>query len=143
MGVTLQPQVGAHERAGHTILLVEDDPFVRDATGRILKSAGYAVLAAPDALSALKLFQENQAALDLVMTDFVLPGRSGYQLGQDLRQHSPRLAVLLTSGYANPDHETEDPEKSTYFLSKPYSRRILVDKIEAILASQSHLTNKE
>ena len=68
------------------------------------------------------------------MTDMVLPGRTGQQLGQDLRQRSPELVVLVTSGYDNPEYETEAPESRTYFLAKPYSRRTLLDKIEKILA---------
>jgi hypothetical protein len=52
-----------------------------------------------------------------VITDMVLPGRTGQQLGQDLREHSPELAVLVTSGYSNPEHEMAAPESSTYFLA--------------------------
>jgi FixJ family two-component response regulator len=69
------------------------------------------------------------------MTDMVLPGRSGQQLGQDLREHSPEVVVLVTSGYGNPECETEVPESRTYFLAKPYSRRTLVEKIEKILGA--------
>jgi YesN/AraC family two-component response regulator len=67
------------------------------------------------------------------MTDMVLPGRTGLQLGQDLRQRSPDLLVLLTSGYGNAEYDTEAPESHTYFLAKPYSQRSLVEKIEKIL----------
>ena len=69
------------------------------------------------------------------MTDMVLPGRSGEQLGQDLREHSPEVVVLVTSGYSNPEYETEKPGSRTYFLAKPYSRRTLVEKIEKILGA--------
>ena len=67
------------------------------------------------------------------MTDMVLPGRTGQQLGQDLRQHSPEIVVLVTSGYGNPEYETEAPESRTYFLAKPYSRRALVEKLRRFL----------
>ena len=56
------------------------------------------------------------------MTDMVLPGRSGQQLGQDLREQSPQVVVLVTSGYSNAEYETEAPESLTYFLAKPYSQ---------------------
>jgi DNA-binding NtrC family response regulator len=118
-----------------TILLVEDEPFVREATCGILHSAGFQVLSAKDAPEAMKIYESCQRGIDLVMTDMVLPGRTGLQLGQDLRQHSPNVVVLVTSGYFNPEYETETPESQTYFLAKPYSRRTLVDKIEKILAT--------
>ena len=71
------------------------------------------------------------------MTDMVLPGRTGQELGQDLRQRSPGIVVLVTSGYSNQEYEMEVPESRTYFLAKPYSRRTLVEKIEKILAAVS------
>ena len=120
-----------------TILLVEDEPFVREATCSILESAGFEVLAVEDAQDAMKVYQERRWATDLVMTDMVLPGRTGLQLGQDLREHSPEVVLLVTSGYGNPEYEPEAPESRTYFLAKPYSRRTLVDKIEKILGTMS------
>ena len=135
-GMTLQPYAYANDRPRRrTILLVEDEPFVREATCSILESAGFEVLPAEDARDAMKVYEECPRGIDLVMTDMVLPGRSGRQLGQDLRQHSPQVVLLLTSGYGNPEFETEAPDSRTYFLSKPYSRRTLVEKIEKILGA--------
>ncbi len=118
-----------------TILLVEDEPFVREATCSILESAGFEVLPAGDAPDAMKVYEECQRGIDLVITDMVLPGRTGQQLGQDLRAHSPEVAVLVTSGYGNPEYEREAPESHMYFRAKPYSRRTLVEKIERILGA--------
>ncbi|MGA2459090.1 MAG: response regulator [Terriglobales bacterium] len=115
--------------------MVEDEPFVREATCSILESAGFEVLPAEDAPNAMKVYEECQQGIDLVITDMVLPGRTGQQLGQDLRAHSPEVAVLVTSGYSNPQYEMEAPESRTYFLAKPYSRRTLVEKIEKILGA--------
>jgi two-component system cell cycle sensor histidine kinase/response regulator CckA len=134
--MTLQPHGFANERPGRrTILLVEDEPFVREATSSILESAGFEVLPAEDAREAMKIYEESTRGIDLVMTDMVLPGVTGQQLGQDLRQRSPEVLVLVTSGYGNPEYEVEAPESRTYFLAKPYSRRTLVDKIEKILGA--------
>jgi DNA-binding NtrC family response regulator len=118
-----------------TILLVEDELFVREATCRILQLAGFEVLSAANAPDALRIYEKCGHGIDLVMTDLVLPGDTGHQLGQDLRQHSPQVRVLLTSGYDKPDYETEAPNSGSYFLAKPYSSQTLVDKIEKILAS--------
>ena len=136
--MTLQPYVFANDRPRRrTILLVEDEPFVREATCSILESAGFEVLPAEDARDAMQVYEERKRGIDLVMTDMVLPGRTGLQLGQDLREHSPEVVVLVTSGYGNPEYETEAPESRTYFLAKPYSRRTLVEKIEKILGAVS------
>ena len=134
--MTLQPYAYTNDRPRRrTILLVEDEPFVREATCSILESAGFEVLPAGDAQDAMKVYEECRRGIDLVITDMVLPGRSGQQLGQDLQQHSPEVVVLVTSGYGNPEYETEAPESRTYFLAKPYSRRTLVEKIERILGA--------
>ena len=135
--MTLQPCALASERPSRrTVLLVEDEPFVREVTCSILESAGFEVLLAQDASDATKLYEEAKCSrhIDLLMTDLVLPGSSGQQLGDDLRQRSPDLNVLVTSGYSNAD-TIEEPASRTYFLSKPYSRRSLVEKIESIFAS--------
>jgi DNA-binding NtrC family response regulator len=116
-----------------TILVVEDEPFVREATCGVLESAGFEVLPAGDAQDAMKVYEKYKRRIDLVMTDMVLPGRSGEQLGQDLREQSPEVLVLVTSGYSNPEYEKEAPASRTYFLAKPYSKRTLVAKIEKIL----------
>jgi DNA-binding NtrC family response regulator len=134
--MALQPCIFANDRPRRrTILLVEDEPFVREATCSILERAGFEVLPAGDAREAMQVYEQCQRTIDLVMSDVVLPGRTGEQLGQDLRQHSPQVVLLLTSGYGNPEFETEAPDSRTYFLSKPYSRRTLVEKIEKILGA--------
>ncbi len=114
------------------VLLVEDEPFVREATRSILESAGFEVLWAADADAAVKIYLESTQPIDLVMTDMILPGRTGRQLGEDLRQRSPNLMVLVTSGYSQAEYAADEPQSRTYFLAKPYSRRGLVAKIEEI-----------
>ena len=120
--------------ARRTILLVEDEFFVREATRTILEHAGFEVLPAVDTRDAMKVYEEYRQRIDLVLTDMALPGGTGQQLGQELRQRSPEIVVLVTSGYSEQD-EMEAPEARTYFLAKPYSRRTLVEKIERILAA--------
>jgi DNA-binding NtrC family response regulator len=81
----------------------------------------------------MEVYEQCGHRVDLVMTDMVLPGRTGQQLGHEVRERSPEVAVLVTSGYGEAAHETESPEEHLYFLAKPYSRRALVEKIETIL----------
>ncbi len=133
-----QPTATKNDRQKHpTILLVEDDGFVQDATRSILEHAGFSVLACGDAFNAILIYEHCDHPVDLVMTDMVLPGRDGRQLGEDLRRRSPHLQVLVTSGYGNAEFETEDPANGTYFLAKPYSKKNLIEKIENILDQHS------
>lgn len=132
----LQPNLSASPAPPQrTILLVEDEPFVRDATCSILQHAGFNVLTAEHASEALATYEKWRCNIALVMTDMVLPDKTGKQLGEDLHRQAPELVVLVTSGYWNPEYTIEAPESHTYFLPKPYSRRSLVDKVEAILAT--------
>ncbi len=107
--------------------------MVREATCNILKNAGFEVLPAEDARTAMKIYEERRPAIDLLMTDLILPGATGQELGHEIQLLSPEVAVLVTSGYPNPESDLEIPESHTYFLAKPYSRRTLIDKIEKIL----------
>ncbi|MGA3106263.1 MAG: response regulator [Terriglobales bacterium] len=134
--MTLEPHVISNDHfRRRTILLVEDEPFVREATGSILEHAGYEVLLAIDAQSAMKIYERHPRGIDLVMADLVLPGGTGRQLGQEMQQQSHELPVLITSGYTDAESEIEAPEARTYFLAKPYSRRTLLDKVDKILAA--------
>jgi len=135
MGLHIYPSHVNASRGPRTILLVEDEPFVREATRSILESAGFEVLSAEDGAAALRLYDETPGSVDLLMTDMILPGRTGEDLGRELRLHSPFLKVLVTSGYSNVDQSIEEPRVNTFFLAKPYSRRGLVEKIDEILSA--------
>jgi CheY-like chemotaxis protein len=145
--MTFQPYVRAENKDQYLaprriILLVEDEPFVREATCGILENAGFEVLPAADLPQALQTYEEHLlesclGKIALVMTDMMLPSGTGQQLADDLRQRSTEVVVLITSGYPNPDFETEFPETNLYFLPKPYSKRTLCEKINQILAPKS------
>jgi CheY-like chemotaxis protein len=115
------------------VLLVEDEPFVREATSQILKGAGFDVLPAADAHQAMKAYELNKCKIDVLMTDMALPGRNGRQLAHDLRAASAEIPILLTSGYVELEWD-EAREPGTYFLPKPYSRAGLVEMMEKILS---------
>jgi CheY-like chemotaxis protein len=85
---------------GHgTILLVEDESFLREVTCEILESAGYRVLKARTAAEAISAFDEYKTIVRLLLTDVVLPGQNGRDLATDLRSISPKLKIIFTSGY--------------------------------------------
>lgn len=133
MSVTRQSCLAQNPR--RVVLLVEDEPFVRDATCRTLELAGFEVLSAADASQAMETYQRRHGKIDLVITDMTLPGRSGRQLSQDLRISSATIPILLTSGYIENDWEGTPRESQTYFLAKPYSRAELVGAVGRILGA--------
>ena len=116
------------------VLLVEDEPFVREATCYILQSFGFDVVPTADALAAMKAYESRGRKIDLLMTDVSLPGRSGHQLADELRSTSAEIPILLTSGYLEPECNTEPRTPRTYFLPKPYTRTDLVEMMNKILS---------
>ena len=134
--MTLHRQPCSSERSPRrVVLLVEDEPFVRDATCRTLQNAGFDVLPAADAPEAMKLYEQRHGRIDLLMTDLGLPGRNGRQLSHDLRNTSAEIPILLTSGYIENEYDREQHESKTYFLAKPYTRAELVELMEKIFGA--------
>jgi len=114
-----------------TILLVEDEAFVREVTSEVLRSAGYEVVSARDASEALGAYAAHSGALDLLLTDVILPGESGRALAARLKWESPGLKVLLISGYA---HQMEPQEAGAEeCLAKPFSAGVLLRKVRKVL----------
>jgi DNA-binding NtrC family response regulator len=132
MSVPRQP-CGHVQAPRRVVLLVEDEPFVRDATCQVLEKAGYEVLSTGDAIEAVRAYHRRDGHIDLLMTDMTLPGRSGTQLSLDLRSTSAAMPILLTSGYPENDSDRQSREPKTYFLPKPYSRTDLVAVVDKIL----------
>ena len=131
--MTLSRQPCASERnPRRVVLLVEDEPFVRDATSRTLQNAGFDVLPAADAKEAMKIYEQRHGKIDLLMTDMGLPGKTGRQLSQDMRSASAEIPILLTSGYVEREFECQPGERKTYFLPKPYTRTELIGLIDEI-----------
>jgi CheY-like chemotaxis protein len=121
--------------AGHTILLVEDEPAVRKATRRLLVQKGYVILEAADGAEALALWKEHRAVIDLVHTDMVMPGElSGLQLAERVQADKPGIKVIITSGY---NTELREPKGGSnpaiHYLSKPCSPETLISTIQLCL----------
>jgi PAS domain S-box-containing protein len=121
-------------RGNETILLVEDDEAVRNLAKTALEMYGYRVLVAADAGEAQRLAQEYSGSLDLVVTDVVMPGMSGRELVEFLRQHHPQLKVLFMSGYTEDEvlrHGLVHAEVA--FLQKPFTPIGLAQKVRDVL----------
>jgi PAS domain S-box-containing protein len=118
-----------------TVLLVEDEQAVRELVRIILERSGYSVIEAANAEEAETLFAA-MGGLDLLVTDVVMPGRSGFELFHRLQDKLPTLRVLFISGYT--DYAMFDEtivERDLAFLEKPFSAEGLVSKVRDVLAS--------
>lgn len=128
------PQQPAAARGAETLLLVEDEPLVRQMTRDILLSLGYRVLAAGDGAEALQVAAAQQGPIQLLLTDVVMPRMSGKELADQLRSGRPEMRVLYTSGYAdNAIMHHGVLAEGAHFLSKPYEAEALARKVRAVL----------
>jgi DNA-binding NtrC family response regulator len=121
-------------RGTETVLLVEDEQAVRQATAEFLKLQGYTVLEAKDGLDALSVAKNHGGVIHLLVTDVVMPNMSGGPLAKELAHLRPNTKLLFVSGYAGKtvlDHKVVDLE--TNFLQKPYTLKQLSLKIRAAL----------
>jgi signal transduction histidine kinase len=119
-------------RGTETILVVEDDPSLRRLTVLYLQASGYTVRAA--GLGAEALVEAGDGAIDLLVTDMVLPDMSGEELAAHLRGRHPSLGVLFTSGYpeaAVHGHRIAGPGQ--HFLQKPFAPSALGQAVRALL----------
>jgi len=109
-------------RGGHeTILLVEDEPVLRELARLILADYKYEVLEAGTGSEALRIFDQRNGEIDLLLTDMVMPeGMSGRELADSLRSRKPELKVIYTSGYSADVMGGELNRRDIRFLQKPY-----------------------
>jgi PAS domain S-box-containing protein len=120
---------------GHGVLLVDDEPAVRDALRALLQRAGYEIFPAADAGSALREYEHCRDKISLVITDMMLPDASGVEVVKSLRAQSPTLPIIAISGMMASGKYDEllrlDPPVEC--LSKPLPPRILLGAAERAL----------
>jgi len=122
-------------RTGETILLVDDHASARNSMQKILHNAGYRILQAPSGKRALRIFAEQARDIDLLVADWMMPGMSGRELAEKLRQQKPGLRVLLISGYH--DGPSASASTSAHLIRKPFSGTALIERIREVLDSNS------
>ncbi len=128
---TVEPSVTRRAGSGTgTLLVVEDEPAVRDMTTAVLQRAGYTVIAVADGVEALARIESLTAPIDVLVSDVVMPDMSGLELGETVLERYPDTGLVLLSGYTA---ETLDLSKliarGAIFVSKPIGTRVLLDAI--------------
>jgi CheY-like chemotaxis protein len=122
--------VSRHAAHGHeTVLLVEDEALVRELAARALREYGYKVLEAPDVDSALRYV--DHPSLAVVVSDVVMPGRSGDDLLTEISRRRPSLPVLLMTGYS--EALLQRPVDPAHLLRKPFTPTDLIAKIRHLI----------
>jgi DNA-binding NtrC family response regulator len=134
----VERQDAAAARVGgtETILLVEDDRALSRLIERTLTDGGYRVLSAAGADEAIAVYSRRYDTIDLVISDVVMPGRSGVDLARELRALRPGFRLLLMSGYS--EHgvgEAERRELGASFMQKPFAPRALAEHVRKLLDS--------
>jgi nitrogen-specific signal transduction histidine kinase/CheY-like chemotaxis protein len=130
----VEPGPGPRTLRGHeTILVVDDDEQVRRTAARILSSRGYRVLMAPSAREALAVVEDSACAVELVISDIVMPGQSGPELLEQLRARCPSLRVLFMSGFTEHAVVEKTLAAGADYLQKPFTPDTLAQRTRAIL----------
>jgi two-component system cell cycle sensor histidine kinase/response regulator CckA len=117
-----------------TILLVEDEAFVRQVAYEILRSAGYRVLPASNAAEAVLTFRDHSHEVQLLLTDVILPDRNGCELAHELVALGSSFKALFVSGYPeNSVTRTGLQQPGLSYLPKPFSAASLLQKVKEVL----------
>jgi len=120
--------------AGETVLVVEDEVAVLDMAAEVLRECGYTVLAAMSPSRALRLAEQHPGAIDLLLTDVIMPVMNGADLAVLVRQRRPKIKTLFMSGYPA-DHVANRGvlADDAHFLGKPFTVQTLAAKVQEVL----------
>ena len=134
--------IGGGPRGHETVLVVDDEPVVLAFIASLLRDAGYQVIEAsngPDALERFEAALRTEAAVDLVLTDLIMPGVGGRELGERLAERAPELPVLYTSGYTGDEVARRGLiGEGAAFLAKPFAPDELLQRIRGLLDRRVH-----
>jgi CheY-like chemotaxis protein len=123
-----------------TIMVVEDEPVLREMVCEILKQYDYQVIEAGSGVEALRVWDEFDGQVDLLLTDMVMPeGMTGRELAVQLKKRKPELRVIYSSGYS-PDNGKDFGHNDTVFLAKPYLPPQLARTVRQSLDSPPRLS---
>ena len=131
------PQTETPRAAGQTLLLADDEEGVRSLLAAVLRRAGFEVLEASNGEEALALSRGHEGAIDLLVTDIVMPGMDGRRLAEQLRRERPETSVLFVSGYTSDAAAGRLRGPDSSFLAKPFTPAELLRKVQSSLAARA------
>ena len=121
-----------------TILIVDDEPSLRELLEEILQTHGYKVVAADSAIAALAILKKQP--VDLVISDVIMPGMDGYELSQRIREEYPEMRIQLASGFSDDRHIKNDKyDLHSSMLNKPFDRQQLLFRVHELLTNEQAL----
>jgi DNA-binding NtrC family response regulator len=125
------------EGGTETILLVDDESYIRDLGKRMLTRFGYTVLTAVDGESALALYREKRAHISLVILDLSMPGMGGERCLEELLRTDPGAKVIIASGYAVDEPKAKVMKAGACgFVGKPYEMKKLLKVIREVIDTE-------
>lgn len=132
---TREPQAESGRPLAATVLVSEDQDDVRRLLVSMLRELGYAAIETTGGESAAAIVERSNEAVDLVITDIMMPGMNGFDLARVLQRIRPDLPVIFVSGFAAPLklEEGAPPEWGDRFIAKPFTREALARKIDEVL----------
>jgi len=129
-----EKECGDAKTADKTILLIDDEPMVTDICEMMIKRLGHKVLKAHSGSEGIEIFMAHKTCIDLIISDFNMPGMNGQEVVNTLRIMGHRVKVLLSSGGLSAAEEEEVFDNGFQgFLKKPFSMTTLSNKIAEIL----------
>ena len=131
--VVKTPELNLPSGRGECVLLVDDEPAILKVAGKILERSGYESLVAPNGAEAIKLFQQNQRQIRVVITDYSMPGMNGFTLAEILKTLNPSVPIILASGLGDTLDAAKIRQAGLHsVLKKPYDAGTLLKKLGAI-----------
>lgn len=128
------PETGGHGiapwRGSGRILVIDDDPSLREAVEGMLHSLGFSVLTAPDGPSALRVFRQHVPEIRAVLLDLGLPGMTGQEVFREIHRLDPTTPVILVTGLAEADARAGVMDLPVAgYLQKPFSYSLFLEKV--------------
>jgi CheY-like chemotaxis protein len=122
-------------RGDQTILVVEDETFVRNVTTRMLEGRGFRTIVAKDGQEAVDIFKEQNTDIDAILLDLTMPVMGGEEAFAHIQRINPAVPVIVTSGYAESTAGDRfgSGAQPTGFIQKPFNAQMLTDALREAL----------